>query len=323
MVLGPKRVAHRRALAAVVLAAAIFSAERGRADTGRIFELDWQAPAGCPTSAEVEREITRLIGIGQRNRSTVRAMAKVTGKDADWRVQIRLHDGDIASERLFEGSTCRAVTKVASLIIALAIEPNAGSTPEALPPPKEKPEPPPPPAPPPLERREPKVRGMLTAGSFAEFALLPQTAWGFEMGAGVRFPSISIDVRGGATLAQSAEVPTLPAGGKFSLLTAGLRICGRVVPGSTELFVCATGLVDRVSGEGYGVTAPSTATTIFGAAGIGPRLDIALAEMWRVMLAGEATYTFGEASFRLDNVGNVHRTPRFGGSARLSLGFMF
>lgn len=321
MVLGPKRALHR-AIAAVVLAGGIVSAKGARADTTRVFELDWQAPSGCPTSGEVEREITRLIGAGKRNRSTVRAFAQVTGRDADWRVHIRLRDEGNASERSFDGSTCRAVTKVASLIIALAIEPNAGSAPETLPPPKDKPEPLPPPLPPP-ERREPKVRGLVTAGPFAEFSLLPQTAWGFEIGAGLRFPAISIDVRGGATLAQSAEIPTLPAGGKFSLLTVGLRICGRVAPGSTELFVCASGLVDRVQGEGYGVTAPSSASAILGAAGMGPRLDIALAEMWRVMLGGEATYTFGETSFRLDNVGNVHRTPRFGGSARLSLGFSF
>jgi hypothetical protein len=320
MVPGPKRVAHRRLLLAIALAAGTFLERRANADTARVFELDWQAPAECPTGIEVEREITRLIGAGKRNRSTVRAFGRVSGKDGDWRVQIRLHDGDNASERAFEGNTCRAVTKVASLIIALAIEPNAGSAQETLPAPKEKPEPPPPPPP---AGREPGLRATVAAGPFAAFAVLPEVAWGFEVGAGLRWPALAIDVRGGAALPQSADVSSFPAGGNFSLLTAGLRVCGRALAGSPELFVCATGLIDRVQGEGYGVTAPAAATAILGAAGIGPRLDLALGENWRLLLAGEATYAFGEASFRLDNVGSVHKTPRWGGSARLSLGFLF
>ena len=291
MMPGPKRVAHRRLVWAIALATGVLSARRAGADTARVFELDWQAPAGCPTAAEVEREITRLIGAGKRNRSTVRAFGQVSGKDGDWRVQIRLQDEGNASERSFEGNTCRAVTKVASLIIALAIEPNAGSAQETLPVPKEKPEPPPAPPPPPA-RREPALRATVAAGPFAELAVLPKVAWGFELAAGLRWPAIAVDVRAGAALPQSADVASFPAGGNFSLLTAGLRVCGRALSGSTELFVCATGLVDRVQGEGYGVTTPAAATAILGAAGLGPRLDVALGENWRLSLAGEATYAF-------------------------------
>jgi hypothetical protein len=152
---------------------------------------------------------------------------------------------------------------------------------------------------------------------------LPRSAWGFELGAGLRWPAIAVDVRGGATLAQSADLPTAAAGGNFSLWTAGLRVCARVVPGATEWFVCATGLVDRVKADGYGVTTPGSATALLAAAGLGPRIDVALADAWRLYVAGEATYAFSEASFRLDNVGNVHRTPRFGGSARLGVAFFF
>lgn len=323
MVLRPNRAFDRLALATIAALAGVFSARAASADTTRIFELDWQAPAGCPASTEVEREISRLIGSGKHNRSTVRALAQVSGRDPDWRVHIRIQDGENTSERTFDGSTCRAVTKVASLIIALAIEPNAGSTPEVAPPPKEKPEPPPAPPPRPPEKKEPPLRATLVAGPFADFAILPRVAWGFELGAGLRWPAIAVDVRGGATLTQSSDVPPAAAGGNFSLLTAGVRVCARVVPGATEWFVCASGLASRVQAEGYGVTAPGSATALIGAAGIGPRIDVALSDAWRLYLAGEATYAFSEASFRLDNVGNVHRTPRFGGSARLGVALFF
>jgi hypothetical protein len=323
MVLRPNRAPARHALAAVTFSIVALFARRASADTTRIFELEWRAPVGCPTSGEVEREITRLIGAGKRNRSTVHAVAQVSGKDADWRVQIRIQDAENTSERTFDGATCRAVTKVAALIIALAIEPNAGSTPEIAAPSKDRPEGVPPPPPRAPEKEERPLRATLVLGPFANFALLPRAAWGFEVGAGLRWSAITVDVRGGAALPQSTEVPSAPAGGNFSLLTAGLRVCARVIPGATVWFVCATGLVDRITADGYGVTTPGSANALIGAAGLGPRIDVTIADAWRLYLAGEATYAFSEASFRLDNVGNVHRTARFGGSARLGVAWLF
>jgi len=78
-----------------------------------------------------------------------------------------------------------------------------------------------------------------------------------------------------------------------------------------------------VQAEGYGVTAPGSATALLGSAALGPRVDLPLGEGLRISLAVEATHTFSEANFRLDNVGNVHRTPRWGGSARVHVAWLF
>jgi hypothetical protein len=71
------------------------------------------------------------------------------------------------------------------------------------------------------------------------------------------------------------------------------------------------------------VTAPDAATALLGTAALGPRVDVPLGESWRLSLAADATYTFNQANFRLDNVGNVHRTPRFGGGARVHVMWLF
>ena len=292
--------------------------------SGRPFELTWQAPPACPTGAEVEREIARLIGDASRHRATVRAVAEVTRRDDDWRVQIRIHDGDHVSERSFDGASCRAVTKVASLIIALAIEPNAGTTPEVAPPaPRDKPEPPPSPPSRPAAPAETPLRGFAAVGPVMELRALPRVGFGLQLGLGVRLPSLSVEVSGSALLPQPTDLPSSEAGGRFSLLTVGLRLCARATSRSPEIFGCAAGLVDRVHADGYGVTMPGSATALLGTVALGPRIDFALSEALRLGLAADATYTLSEANFRLDNVGNVHRTPRWGGSARAHVVWLF
>jgi hypothetical protein len=310
--------------AVAVFSMGVLSTHPVRAEPGRPFELSWQAPPTCPTSQEVEREIARLIGDASRNRASVRAQAEVTRRDDDWRVQIRIQDGEHVSERSFEGATCRAVTKVASLIIALTIEPNAGTTPEtAPPPPRERPEPPQGPSARAAQPAEPPLRAFVAAGPVAELRVLPRIGFGFEIGLGMRLPSLSVELRGGALLPQPTDLPSSAAGGRFSLISAGLRVCARVVPRAPEIFGCAAGFLDRVQAEGYGVTVPGSATALLGTAALGPRVDLPLGEGLRISLAAEATHTFSEANFRLDNVGNVHRTPRWGGSARLHVAWLF
>jgi hypothetical protein len=306
---------------AVALLAGVLTPRRARGEPPRTFDLSWQAPAACPTSQEIEREIARLIGSTSQNRATVRASAEVMKTDVDWRVRIRIQDGDHVSERSFDGPTCRAVGKVASLIIALAIEPNAGAAPEPVAPPRERPEPQVPPARP--ESAEPALRGFVAAGALTEIHLLPRAGFGLELGTGLRLPALSIELRGGALLPQPTDVPSVDAGGRFSHFNLGLRVCARIVLRAPELFACASGILDIVHADGYGVTAPGSATALLGTAALGPRLDLPLAEAFRLSLSVEAAHTFSEANFRLDNVGNVHRTPRWGGSARAHVAWLF
>ncbi|HMJ51279.1 MAG TPA: hypothetical protein VK540_04365 [Polyangiaceae bacterium] len=316
-----RRVGLRARAAAIVVSSGLLSAAPAAAQATRSFDLSWQAPPPCPTSGEVEREIARLIGEGSRNRGTVRAFAEVTRTNEDWRVQIRIQDGARTSERTFDGATCRAVAKVASLIIALAIEPNAGNAPDvAPPPPREKPERPP--SQPPSAGEAP-LRGFVAAGPIAALRLLPNIGFGLEIALGLRLPDLSFELHGSALLPEPIDVPSLAAGGRFYLGSAGAHICARIVRGAPEIFGCAAGIFDIVHADGYGVTAPGSATALLGSAALGPRVDFPLSDAMRLSLAVQGTHTFSEASFRLDNVGNVHRTPRWGGSAHAHIGWFF
>jgi hypothetical protein len=78
-----------------------------------------------------------------------------------------------------------------------------------------------------------------------------------------------------------------------------------------------------VQAEGFGVTSPGSATAYLASAALGPRIDVPIASALRVSILAEATHTFSRSSFRLDNIGNVHETPPWGGAARVHLLWLF
>ena len=305
-----------------LLVAILFSGNVGQAEPASSFELSWQAPATCPSRDEVAREIGRLIGDAARARATVRAFAEVTRHDEEgWRVHIRLQEGTHQSERSFDGPSCQAVTRVAALIIALTIDPTAGSAPEPAPPrPVEKPPSSPPNAPP---AGEAPLKWFLGAGPLFEQRLLPRLGFGVEVSLGMRLPAFSAELRGAASLSQPTDATSAGAGGRFFLAAMGARVCARIVPGMAEIFGCAAGSLDRLQADGYGVTLPGSATATFGTLALGPRVDFRLGVAPSISLGAEATHTFSEADFVLDNIGSVHRTPRWGVSARLQFAWLF
>jgi hypothetical protein len=170
-------------------------------------------------------------------------------------------------------------------------------------------------------------RGFVAAGPVVELRLLPRVGFGFELGGGIRWPALSLELRAGALLPQDAAAPSsdaaTDAGGRFSQISAGARACAKIAGRAPEIFACATGYLDVVKADGYGVTAPTTATAWLASAGLGPRADFPLGEAWRLSLSADATYAFSQATFLLDNVGSVHRTPRWGGAARVQVLWLF
>lgn len=81
-------------------------------------QLRWHAPgASCPTQAEVEGEVRRLVGTEPL--ATYEAEA-VIRHDARWELTLRAAGG----ERRLEADSCRALGEAAALILALAIDPS-------------------------------------------------------------------------------------------------------------------------------------------------------------------------------------------------------
>src|SRR5687768_17545710 len=78
-------------------------------------QLDWQAPAGCPTPAAMRDRIAEVAGASARSAARVRARARQLS--SSWIVELDAGDGP----RSLRGRTCADVARAAALVIGMAV----------------------------------------------------------------------------------------------------------------------------------------------------------------------------------------------------------
>lgn len=105
--------------------------------------VEWSAPRGCPSSADLTREIETLQGPPRAGNSALRVVATVARiPRGRWQVRIETVTRDGTVARTVEARTCRQAMEAAAVVIAIAFDEE---------PPREEPptprEPPPPTAP--------------------------------------------------------------------------------------------------------------------------------------------------------------------------------
>jgi hypothetical protein len=234
-----------------------------------------------------------------------------------------METGGEISERSLSAPTCRALEKAAALVIAITIDPRAASGEPPPPPPSPPVETVPPKPPPPVARETPRALKFFAAlGPATEIGLLPNLGVGGELGVGLRLPVVSAELAGAIYAPESTNVKG-PAGGRFTLASAGLRLCGRILEGQVALFGCADTFTHRLAAKGFGVTVPGSAATTLVAFGLGPRVDIHLGPTFFVLFEVAASYVPGRANFVLDNVGRVYTATHVGMNGRLALAAQF
>ncbi len=293
--------------------------EVARADDATPFELDWRAPAGCPGPERLRAEITRLIGANAHPEGTTHVAGEVSAQDnGTYLVKLELEQGGHPGERTLTGATCAEVSRAAALLIALAIAPNsAREEPEPSPPPPPPPPPPkaPPPAPPPkAPPPEPPAvheRAIVIAlGPAAEVGLLPTLSPGGEVSLGAALDRFSLEVYGSAYLnqAHAAEVDSALAnvgnsavGGHFSLRSFGARGCAVLAPGDLSFGACASGSVNHLAAQGYGITFPNNQETNVGAVSLAVRMELRFSAHASLRLDAGPSYMLGQAKFTVQN----------------------
>jgi len=150
-----------------------------------------------------------------------------------------------------------------------------------------------------------------------EAGLLPHLGVGLGIGGGIRVALGSLEVGGAAYLPERMTLPGSAAGGRFSLLSAGVRACPQIIGAAVDLFACAGFQWDRLHAEGFGVTSPGSAEANLGTFTLGPRVDFLPRRKVRVSFGVDANYTPGHAGFAFDNLGHLRTAAQFGASARL------
>ncbi len=92
-------------------AAGVARAEPSRPEA---VQVDWQAPTGCPTPADMRDRIAEVAGAA---RSATRVQARARQLGQSWIVELDAGDGP----RSLRGRTCADVARAAALVIGMAV----------------------------------------------------------------------------------------------------------------------------------------------------------------------------------------------------------
>jgi hypothetical protein len=85
--------------------------------------LTWDAPAGCPSGAEVAGEVERTLAKSGTPPSPLTVAAHVEGGGGQtWQGRLVLEEHGTRTARHFEAESCRALASAAAVIIAVALD---------------------------------------------------------------------------------------------------------------------------------------------------------------------------------------------------------
>lgn len=347
--------------------------------------LSWKAPEGCPERGDVLAEIGRLLGDrGAPSGDPIQVSAAVS-REASGNFVVRIETpGDGATQvRELRGASCKAVAEAAALIIALMIDPSAGTGDAAKSgsatsgsatnsgaasvdagapgkdapttagtdgPPNGDPAPPAPaarstepapsrvgtasprgPAAPPPGASAPPVRPARGAPHATPIALrlagwagidagsLPAVAAGFGVVGALVYGAQRFEVSASVWPARAGTLVDRPsAGGDVGLFAGGAGTCRDLLDGPIELGPCAAIEIGQLYAEGFGVSAPDRATSVWAAFRGGGALLWAPVARVGLTARVELAIPLLRPRFVLEGVGPVH-SPSYV-AARGSLG---
>lgn len=101
------------------------------------FELAWHAPDACPTERAVRGLVERSLRPAAEPMQPVRAVGVVVQLSRTrYRLELELSQGERRAYRQLTATTCQALAQTASVLIAMAIDPDLGLAQDAEPAPQ-------------------------------------------------------------------------------------------------------------------------------------------------------------------------------------------
>ena len=224
-------------------------------------DLEWNAPAQCPTREVFLAELASALGSASRGRVPCSTRIDIASAgDEGWKATVYVAAQGVSSERVLHAENCQTLASAAAVIAAVAMEAPTGDPPltgaRAI-------------APPAgsadhetlLGTRSRKESQLIaSAAAILDDGTLPAPSPGVEgtvawalLVAPLR---ARIEASGAVFETQGGEAQDHPAeGGRFSLLTVGGRVCGTRLFGPLEVGPCLGGELDLMNGSGTGTQA--------------------------------------------------------------------
>jgi hypothetical protein len=285
----------------------------GRAEAGHL-QLTFHAPPECGSAAQVQDAIATMV---KREGPRLTAAIKIARVGDRYVAVVRTEP---AAERSLAASDCRAVVEAASVVLALAIDPNARLAAAAHADAK-------PPAARPAVSNRPQPT--IAAAIALDTSTLPRTAIGAILGGGFAWPHWSAWLKFSAWDPQDAVLVLSPTrGGHFTWWMVAVSVCSAPLR-VTWAALCLSPEVGRLGGTGIGegLSRRLTASAVWFGVGAGPALEWRFAAHWAVRGEASAVLTvLGRHPFIVessDSTATVHQAARISGRAHFGLATRF
>lgn len=284
------------------------------------FELQWNAPAACPDRDSARAAIDSALGArGAVEHAAVVVRVTVAEIAPErWTADIWMYGAAGSGERSVEATSCEQVAEAATLIVALAIamtpdveDSATPSEPTAIPP-----------------ERTPYVQFTAGLRISGDVGSLPRADLGLAIVLGLQSRLWRVDAALTGWLPRDAyDGPAAASGGRFTLLSGGLRGCVDLLqadhPGAFSLGPCANVEAGATIGQGFGLSVHRTQSVFWGAGLLGLALRYRVASPLWLELLTEAGLPWHRAAWQVDDVGTVFRPSAVVGRASFALGWAF
>jgi hypothetical protein len=278
---------------------------------GLALQLAWESPQGCPDLASERAEIRRRVGDIGRATAAEPVLAQATIRPdpaGGYRLSLQTKVGDTDGERVLAGLDCHELAEAAALVIALLINPEAGTS---APPQSTPPSPVPAPLPSPSSSSPAHARSTLGIGLASVWAsgVLPNFAKGLAARLLYQRGTLAaaFEVTGFLPDDQHSQV-LAQASASFYRLEAALHLCANSSSNRRlGAALCLGGAVVRLHGESMGVSAPGQATAYWPEASLAGSGHLRLTAGTRLRLAADLRGLGSRPDFDILGLGSIFR----------------
>jgi len=299
----------------VAFGCASLAAPSVHADETRLpFELEWQAPAECPTRDLVLEKVRRLVDVREGpHEARIEAHASIRRRAASFELAITVREGGVEDARVLRSPTCGVLADAAAIMLATALDESRRSAagveatrPTDTPRPAEV-------VVPPRRERAPSAPGraapaarttpgglhdaFLGAGAVFDFGTLPRPASGLEVSASVEIGVLRTGITAAIHRGQRQTFASFgQAGADFGLQTAGVFGCWIAGHGRFRFGPCGATDLTHMRAEGFGIRRPGVSRALFPTLRVGLLSETRVGSRFSVFARADASFALGAPS---------------------------
>ncbi len=239
------------------------------------YTMDWQAPASCPTAAEIKAQVDALTEARLDGYGVMAVTGAVTrGDEDDYRLRLTTSVGARTGVRELRATRCESLADSVALVIAVTLVPSMDQ--ELDPPersPTSRPQPilapstaddfdaatSPLPRPAPSRRRTAAPRALVRIGLGLDVGGGPGPTLASRLSAGVAWPHVRIAAEGTYLAPRRAQGPGSSAG-RVQQGTVGVSACGVLAAPKWSVPLCGGTAVGLLRADSRGVSPRRTAS---------------------------------------------------------------